>query len=280
MTKKKAQQPWDRWLTQGEGPKAFELFWVFLSLGSLDRTLQGVVDETGRSLALVQQLSAKFKWLARARAFDKYLIEVQLKVIESTTKADSVYFAKKEAQYRHEALGFAEQLLSKAKEMLAFPLVETHTETFTEVTVGGQTMQVPTKIIQRPQRWNLKTMVDLAEFSDKLKRLALGVPTSRAAIDVTRKTDEASGPSQNVIEAKDAMAHWITNKLDSAIARVHATSPQKSIEEIRAELLAQVPLWFADNYKVEDATALIEAVPEIAGTSAPPLELEGPDYNN
>ncbi len=270
MPAKKIHNPWDRWIEQGEGPVAHALFWVFLELGPGKRGLQAVAEESGRKYQTVATLSGKYKWPARARAFDKHLLNIQIKALESVTKSEAQLWAKRELEYRHEAYEFSQKLKAKAQEMLDSPLYETVTETFTEVIVGGQALQVPTKVIMRPVRWNLRDMKAIAELSDQMRRLALGVPTSRASVEVNWIED----PTQRLVQAKIAMAHWVKTRLEAAVSRVCLANPEKDPNEIRAQLLSEVPLWFADHYKITDPTELIEAAPDSESLMVPALSLE------
>jgi len=280
---KKTQQPWDRQIDKGESPEAYNIFWVFLELG-LKRSLQTVVEESGRSLGLIQKLSTNYKWAPRARAFDKHLLDIQMQVIESKTKSEAALWAKREAAYRHEAFGLSEKLLAKASEMLDSPLYETAVDTYTEIIgVDGQPQQIPTKVIKRPVRWNYKDMIAIQEFSDKLRRLSLGVPTNRIAVEGTWIED----PNQRLIQAKVMMTNWIKNKLEGAVARVCNSNASANPVEVRTQLLAELPMWFAEDYSIEDPTALIDALPvdlvdpePIAPTPLLLDEFEGEKFEN
>ena len=274
----KKQQPWDRQVGKGESPAAYQLFWVFLELG-IKRSLQGTSEESGRSLGLIAKLSSKYKWAPRARAFDKHLLDMQLKVMESQTKSEGILWAKRETEYRHETFELSEKLKAKAEEMLASPLYETIVETFTEVIgEGGNLIQVPTKVIKHPIRWNFKDVVAMQELSDKLKRQALGMPTARIAVDTTWIAD----PAQRLVQAKTMMLSWIKTKLESAVARVCQGQPNSNPNEVREKLLAEVPLWFADNYDISDVSSLIEALPSVQELLPAPtaLLLDEGEYSN
>lgn len=253
---------WDRQVEQGETPESFQLFWVFLELG-IKRSLQGVAEESGRDLGTIGKLSARYKWTPRARAFDKHLIDMQLKVIESTTKSEAIVWAKREYEYRNEAFELAEKLKAKANEMLDAPLYETVVDTITDVVgEGGVILHVPTKVIRRPVRWSYKDALAMQELSDKLKRQSLGMPTARIAVD----TNWVSDPTQRLAQAKTMMLNWVKTKLDAAVERVCKDKPDANPYDVRTKLLAEVPLWFAENYELKDdtsITALIEALPEL-----------------
>lgn len=258
---KKALQPWERQVDKGESPDSYQLFWVFVELG-LKRTLQGVAEESGLSLGHISKLSMQFKWAPRARAFDKHLLDIQLKVIESKTKSEAVLWAQRETEYRHESFELAEKLKQKALQMLDAPLYEQVVDTFTDViSEGGQVIKVPTKIIQRPVKWSFKDMVAIQEFADKLKRHALGLPSTRIAVDTTTTLAD---PAQRLVQAKTMMLNWINTKLEAAVQRVCQNQPDSDPNDVREKLLAEVPIWFAENYEISDVSALIEALPLIS----------------
>lgn len=270
---KKHLKPWERQVDKGESPDSYQLFWVFVELG-LKRTLQGVAEESGLSLGHIGKLSMDFKWAPRARAFDKHLLDIQLKVIESKTKSEAVLWAERETEYRHESYNLAVKLKAKALQMLEAPLYEQVVDTFTDVVgEGGKIIQVPTKIIQRPVKWSFKDMVAMGDFADKLERHALGLPSTRIAVDTTTSIAD---PAQRLVQAKTMMLNWINTKLDAAVQRVCQSQPGADPNDVREKLLAEVPLWFAENYEINDVTALIEALPALPAPthSSEPLLLE------
>lgn len=258
-------KPWERQIDKGESPEAFQLFWVFVELG-IKRTLQGVAQESGLALGSIGQLSAEFKWALRARAFDKHLLNIQLKVIESKTKSEAILWAQRETQYRHESYELSEKLKAKALQMLDAPLYEQVVDTFTDV-IGqdGKIIKVPTKIIQRPVKWTFKDMVAINDFADKLNRHALGLPSTRIAVDTTTTIAD---PAQRLVQAKTMMLNWINTKLEAAVQRVCNNQPGADPNDVREKLLAEVPLWFAENYEIADVSALIEALPALPAPTA------------
>jgi hypothetical protein len=82
-------QPWDQLPT--ESPKHYGYFQELLKYGPT-RTLKRFAEDKGLTYHHIKLLSMEYKWLPRARAFDKVMAGEWFK-----TKVDQV----KEAEYRH-----------------------------------------------------------------------------------------------------------------------------------------------------------------------------------
>lgn len=266
----KKPKAWDRQAILGEGPKAHELFLGYCELGAA-RTCPLLAEQTGRKPKTVSYLCSKFEWVKRARAWDKHLLTIRQKSIENQTKNEAVYWAEQDALYRHEAFAFSKKLKEKAQEMLATPLFKTIiTETKT-ITVGGETVEVPVTIIQEPMKWSFKDMTALADFSDKLRRMSLGVPTSRTAIEVGK----SMSLEERVVQAKALMTDWLQTKLDSAVERVLLDDPTQDPSKVRALITAEAPTWFSKDWQIPDPTLLTAGEMEYT----PPLPLEEESIN-
>ncbi len=263
----KQKHIWDRWIEKGEGPKSYDLFLQFLELGSA-RDFSLVIEKTSRKQTVIYMLSSKFQWRKRAQAYDTHLLNVQRKAIEATVKTEAIIWGQREVEHRHRAYDFALKLFEKAQQMLATPLYEEIIDTFKSITVNGETIEVPTKIIVKPVRWNFKTMADIGELSDKLMRLALGVPTSRSALEVNVNNDD---PEERLIKAKETMKVWRETRLEGAVQQVLLKDPSQDPELVRAQLLAAAPTWFGHDFKVDPVLLLNE---EVEDNTPPPLQLE------
>lgn len=69
----------------GESSKAFAAFVRYREMGP-DRTHRKVGLEMGRSIQNIDQLSTKYKWTTRIKAWDDYLDELKRKTIEKETE--------------------------------------------------------------------------------------------------------------------------------------------------------------------------------------------------
>lgn len=266
----KKQRLWERWATKGETVETYDLFLAYFSLGS-GRSLTALAAKVDLALNYIQSLATPFQWSRRAKAYDSYLRNLQLAALEKQVKSEGALWVQRESEYRHESYHFARELQAKAKEMLASPLYTTEKEEYQDVIVGDQVVQVKTLTIIKPVRWSFKDLSSFADVSDKLMRLSLGVPTSRSAVDVNVS---ASLP-ERITTARAAMALWIERDLNSIIERILNDDPSQDASEIRNQLLAQAPEWFAKDYAVPDPAMLVD-VEEYEGEepSVSPLMLD------
>jgi len=69
----------------GESSRAFAAFVRYREMGS-DRTHKKVALEMGRSVNNIDQLSTKYKWTVRIKAWDEFLDELKRKTIEKETE--------------------------------------------------------------------------------------------------------------------------------------------------------------------------------------------------
>lgn len=254
----KKKQKWDRQISLGEGPKAYALFCEWLSLAE-DRSCPAVAEKTGRKLNTVKMLCNKFKWVPRGKEYFLHLHNLEQKAIENKVKSESVIWIEREYLHRHESYDFAKKLQAKAQQMLDSPLYVETVAAFTEVTLeGGQKVQIPTTTIIKPVRWSFKDMKAIAELSDQMTRLSLGVPTSRMAVEVS----PAQTLEERVVQAQSAMKFYIDNKLERAVMLIHEKNPEKDPDEIRQEILNNLHLWCAEDYRIPDPQLLTTSIPE------------------
>lgn len=253
----KKQQKWDRRIDLGEGPKSYALFKEYLSLEH--RSCPAVAEKTGKNLNTISQMAHNHQWAKRAKAFDFHLHNLEQKAIENKVKSESVIWIEREYNHKHNAYELGMKLRAKVDEMLNFPLTETIVNSFTEVTIeGGQKVQIPTTIIHKPVRWTMKDIKGFAEASDQMIRLSLGVPTSRMAVEVS----PAQTLEERIVQAQSAMKFYIDNKLERAVQLIHEKDPEKDPDEIRQEILDNLHLWCAEDYKIPDPMLLTTSIPE------------------
>lgn len=264
----KKPKAWERQVQLGESQKAHELFLEYHALG-LDRSVPKLAEKTGKPAESLSALSFKFKWVPRAIKYDQYLIEIRQRAIENQTKTEAILWAEREAQYRHEAYSFSEKLWARAQEMLDSPLYEEKVEKKQKVEVGGEVVEVNTVVIRKPVRWNMKTALETAELSDKMRRLSLGVPTSRSEINLNVNQDSID---ERLEKARAAMNMWIQTRLEAAIDRLVNFNPEMSREDAKQQLLSELPIWFAADYKLPSPTMLLTEGDDEPEASEPPVE--------
>jgi hypothetical protein len=261
--KRKDHKPWDRLAEVGESVRAHGLFMIYVGLGP-QRNYSLTAKQSGRMPQTIAGLGARFKWIQRARSYDTYLRKMAAKAVEAQVKNDAILFTQREADYRHEAWDFAEKLFAKAKEMLEAPLYKITVKETQIVRVGGKKVEVPLIVEKTPIRWNLRDIVPIGDLSDRIRRLALGVPTSRTAHEIT----PTQSLDEKVAHAKANLKHWKEHKLEKAVQRIMKDNPDQDPALVREELLAEAPSWFAEDFQI-DPLLLTDGTE----TQPPPLDI-------
>lgn len=149
----------------GETNKAYQAFTIYRDMGT-DRTLENVARALGKSATLMERWSATYNWKARAMAFDNYLMNLHLGAETQAIGKKADQWAKRQMEHREEMWALRQQLVDKAKAMLAWPLYETQT-------TDGKT-------IVKPTRWGLADAARIVDTADKVGRLASELPTEIA----------------------------------------------------------------------------------------------------
>lgn len=258
------RNPWDRFTEKGESFAAHELFLVFLSFGDT-RTLAQVTEKTGRTLKLVQALSAKFHWVRRAKAYDLHLRKISEQAIENRSKQEALIWADRDLEHRNNTWSLADRLKAKLEEMLEFPLYEVIVKEMQRVVVDGQPITdangtpvlIETTIHHKPFKWTAKDIGMFAKVQDELHRMALGVPTSRTAVEVS----PAMTLEERLTKARSAMKFYIDNKLERAVQRIWEKDRTQDISQIRQDILEELPIWTAEDHKIPDPLMLTEYIP-------------------
>lgn len=268
----KQNRSWERWITRGESVAAYGLFLEYCQLGA-ERGLTKLPElaaKTGRKLNTLRYCYTKFHWVRRSRAYEEHLIKVEQKAIENTIKTDGVVWAKRELEYRHTANSLADDLIAKAREMLAAPLYLTKIEKIQIVEIDGEQVEIPTTVTMKPARWTFGTIKLLVEVADQIKRLSLNIPTSRSEVNININEMSAE---ERVKLARAKAAEWMANNLEDALNRVMNGNPNQDREKARTQLLDAVFEQFAKDFHLADGSLL---EPYNTVTSLP-LELESGD---
>jgi len=166
----------------GEGAEAFAAFCLFRDMGpkrsmngafGLHLKAHGTAIESPRAPGTWRKWAKKYAWEARARAHDVENYQGIKKAREEGVKEAAVdderQWQERRRQLREAEFQIAEQLLAKAKQMLAFPLVKKKTEE------DGKT------IIFEPAKWHFGHISQMTDIASKLSRLAAEMDTERPA---------------------------------------------------------------------------------------------------
>lgn len=239
-------------LSKKEGFKAYSLFLDYVSLGTA-RTLAAVAQKSGRTPQLISNLAGTYKWASRAKAYDQYLVDVQMKTIEKSVKQDAVLWAQRHASYRNEEYLTAQSLLDVAKQMLATPLFETVQNELK--LINGEL--VPVKITIKPAKWTMNTAPLFVDTAAKLFRLSLEMDTSRERLTIDLKND----PEERLARAK-ASVEKLTDKLDEIVDAMLAADPTLDREQAREQLKGNIPTWVSSDWDVPLELLQDDAVPQ------------------
>jgi hypothetical protein len=168
--------PWTR--QPKETPQAFAAFEAYLHAGQKRSTRQ-VARLLHRSRTLMGRWSRKWRWPARARAWDEDQEAITRKAREAAAKAVAVDWAKRQETIRDSDWDAAQMLRSKAKAMMEFPLAKQ------VIKRGGQEVHI------YPARWTMEGAARMMDCASDLERRAAGKATVKI---------EVSGPDGGRIE--------------------------------------------------------------------------------
>ena len=147
------QQPWGR--RHRESEEAHKAFLAYRDLGA-DRTLERASRDCTKSLQAFKFFSAKWDWIERCRHWDNFLQSERDKV---AARYQGLW-ERRRVQALKENYEIAQALRAKAKQMLAFPLVERN------LTEDGRT-------ILKPLRWSLGTALDAFRLAAEIESAVL-----------------------------------------------------------------------------------------------------------
>lgn len=174
--------PWDQ--LPDETAKNFAAFCGYRNLGP-DRSLLKAYEiykdiQPGQRSSknippYFAQMSAKFKWVERAKAWDANLEAIKAEEIETAAALEARRWAERYEKLREQEFEAGQQLIERAQEMLEYPLVRTETK------ADGQT------VIVVPADWKPADVVAFLNTASKLARMAIGTHTDLAA---TREVEQ------------------------------------------------------------------------------------------
>ena len=158
----------------GESDKAFAAFSVYLSLG-VERSLAEVGRRLGKSMALLERWSARWRWVERVRAHGAHLALVEREASEALARGVSAEWLRRQQAVRETEWQMHEACIAAAKRAL-------------------KAFQEREKVFA-----NLADIARMLEVASKLGRLAAGMATDR-----TELSGEAGGPIR--VELSAALA--------------------------------------------------------------------------
>ena len=115
----KTKKTWLR--KEDESVEAHEAALVYFRLGP-NRSIPIAAQLCGKSESLLEKWSAKHKWKTRSREYDSHIAEVEQAGIDDQVRKTAALAQKREQAFTDAQLNMAEELMQRAKEMLAAPL--------------------------------------------------------------------------------------------------------------------------------------------------------------
>lgn len=181
----------------GESSKANAALNDYAMLGS-DRSLAKLVALYARPSSYVRQLqrwSADFSWSERVAVWDEFQRE------RARQDAAGAWQERRRLQ-RESEYNQAQELLAKAKAMLAFPL-QTVTKQ-TNVKRSGPNTIIEEHTTITPARWSFRDAAVMLDLASKLARLSLDLETERGVLDVNVRPEDLATMTPEELDALEA----------------------------------------------------------------------------
>jgi hypothetical protein len=122
MAKKKTA--WER--RPGEPARAYDYAWQYITLGpqrSLEKLVQGTTQKLP-SLGSLKNLSAKWRWVRRAAAYDRWIERQNLEQAELSALEQAKKWEQRDQERRESDYSTSLQLRAQLQMMLNYPLVD------------------------------------------------------------------------------------------------------------------------------------------------------------
>lgn len=240
----------------GESMAAYSLFLVYLQLGP-ERTYDQTAQESGRHPDVVKKVAQYNAWPKRAKAYDERLAEVQLRAMEKTLEKDAAQRAKRRSQFMDEEFEVAKKLLVQAKEMANSPLYETTVDRIETIQTLEGPKEFATAVTMKPAGWNKDSATRYAKTASELMRLNLEMDTARTSINVNFDVND---PEARLKRAKAALAKQREPEiLERSIQTALLQNPDMSPDDLRNQILSELPRWMAEYWNVD--VSLLEEEP-------------------
>lgn len=165
-----SEKPWRR--MSGEPTLWYTRFQTFYRLG-VRRSMLGCYNrlraQEGKSEVIQlpnnwRRQTQRWRWRERAEAYDHY-----------HAQRDELKWQKRRDQHREQEWGVTQELLEKAKRMIAWPLERVEREADQE----GRTV----KTIVNPTRWTIRDAAQMLEVASKIARLSAEMKADAGDVD-------------------------------------------------------------------------------------------------
>lgn len=243
MPKGKKKQPWHR--QPGEGFAAHELLMIYISLGG-ERSVPKVAEASGRVIDTCQQLSFKFHWTSRAKAYDDWMMDIQEKAVEEALTKDAITYAQRRSRFRELEATLAQDLIDVGLQMVKAPLYETivaKTE-MVKTIAHPEGEPIAVTIINTPAKWTKRDGVAYLKVASEIMRLSLEMETSRVGGAVNM-----DDPKIRLEMARASLDKLRTN-VDKLVDEEMAANPQLDRGIVTLRILEKLPEWVSNDWKL------------------------------
>lgn len=166
----------------GETTRAYDRFRMYRDLGP-SRTQKRAAELVGISGTQMADLSSKYRWVERVRAYDAYLDTMILGAQEAALREGARSWVARTADIREMEYEVAMGLADKVREMLAYPIRRV---TRSMTTKNGKTTYLT---IVEPARWDWKSAADILSKIGYQARLSADMVTDGARAPTPDMTD-------------------------------------------------------------------------------------------
>lgn len=241
---------WDQLVN--EGPAAYQAFRVYLNLG-MERRIGEAALALDRDPSVIQRLASDFRWIKRARAYDRWLVQTEEAAVKKSLEKSAITWAQRRSQFREKEWTFAGDLFQLAQKLLnhftSMPLTEEVIES--ESLSEDGTQQYTTIIIKPNPKVSIKDLSMIAKTMSELARLSSGMETERKLLGVSILGTDAER-LQKAQETYDRL---------------------KDVYRDRPDVTPLLPYWVSENFDI-DPKLLIEGNPNTDTISESTTDLE------
>lgn len=160
-------EPFDR--RPQESARAYEAFRLYIEMGP-NRSLPAVGAKLGKSVALMERWSSRWKWRWRARSYDDSMQRQEEAAKAAALKGKMVDWAKRQERIKERDWEQGEALREKVEAILKFPLSKVVTKK------DGKEIHI------YPVKFSVQMAARMLEVASERQRLAAGMATEKTEI--------------------------------------------------------------------------------------------------
>lgn len=170
--KRRPVQPWDQQLR--ESARAYSGFRLYLDQGH-ERSHSKVAAALGVHRSLVSRWAQRWLWTERVKAWEDHMREVEEAAYMKAAEEKAAQWAERRQAIRDKEWELGQKLITRAEQMLGFPLVTT------KIQDGATTVA--------PAKWMAQDIPRFLELADKLIRLAAEMESDTQKVELKVKNE-------------------------------------------------------------------------------------------